>query len=130
MPIPGETLVAAIVIALALILIARLLMAVPDWLRQRRRPEARSIRVIGVGGGGGNAVDRMVGARIPSVGFVACNTDAQALRQSSAGTKIRIGDAITRGLGAGGDPEIGRRAAEENEEIIARSLVGADLVFV
>jgi cell division protein FtsZ len=130
MPIPGETIVAAVVVLVAILLIARLLMAVPDWLRRRRRPEARSIRVIGVGGGGGNAVDRMTAAAIPGVGFVACNTDAQALRASHAGTKIRIGDAITHGLGAGGDPDVGRRSAEENEELIARSVAGADLVFV
>ena len=62
--------------------------------------------------------------------FVVCNTDAQALRESSAATKIRIGDAITGGLGSGGDPEIGRRAAEEDEAKIARAVAGADLVFV
>ena len=88
------------------------------------------MRVIGVGGGGSNAVDRMVRARIPAVGFVACNTDAQALRRSSAETKIRIGDAITHGLGSGGDPDIGRQAAEDDEDKIARAVAGADLVFV
>jgi cell division protein FtsZ len=130
MPIPGETLVVAVVLVLAVVLGARLLAILPGWLRRRRRPEARAIRVIGVGGGGSNAVDRMVEARLGSVSFVACNTDAQALRASRAGTKIRIGDAITHGLGAGGDPEVGRRSAEENEELIARSVAGADLVFV
>jgi cell division protein FtsZ len=130
MPIPGETLVVAVAALLAVLLGARLLVVLPGWLRRRRRPETREIRVIGVGGGGSNAVDRMVAARLPAVAFVACNTDAQALRASRAGTKIRIGDAITHGLGAGGDPDVGRRAAEENEELIARSVASADLVFV
>ena len=88
------------------------------------------VRVIGVGGGGCNAVDRMVAARIRGVSFVACNTDAQALRQSTARAKVRIGDATTRGLGSGGDPEVGRRSAEENEARIARAVAGADLVFI
>ena len=132
MPIPGEALVGVIVLVLvlAVLLGARLLVVLPGWLRRRRRPETRAIRVIGVGGGGSNAVDRMVAARLPSVAFVACNTDAQALRASKAGSKIRIGDAVTHGLGAGGDPDIGRRAAEENEELIARAVAGSDLVFV
>ena len=130
MPIPGEALVAAVALLLGVFVGARLLVVLPGWLRRRRRPEARAIRVIGVGGGGSNAVDRMVAARLPSVAFVACNTDAQSLRTSRAGTKIRIGDAITHGLGTGGDPDVGRRAAEENEELLARSIAGADLVFV
>jgi cell division protein FtsZ len=130
MPVPGETLVVALVLVLAVVAGARLLAILPARLYRRRRPEARAIRVIGVGGGGSNAVDRMIAARLPNVGFVACNTDAQALRASRAGMKIRIGDAITHGLGAGGDPDVGRRAAEENEELLARSVAGADLVFV
>jgi len=88
------------------------------------------LKVVGVGGGGGNAVDRMVEAGIPGVGFVVCNTDAQALRESLAPTKIRIGDAITHGLGSGGDPDTGRRSAEEDAEKIAAAVAGADLVFV
>ena len=71
------------------------------------------IRVIGVGGGGSNAVNRMIRAEMMGVEFIACNTDAQALLQSDAPHKIRIGDKITRGLGAGGDASIGQRAAEE-----------------
>ena len=86
--------------------------------------------MVGVGGGGSNAVDRMVKAGIRAASFVVCNTDAQALRRSTAETKIRIGDAITGGLGSGGEPEIGRRAAEEDEGKIAHAVAGADLVFV
>ena len=72
------------------------------------------IRVIGVGGGGSNAVNRMIRAEMMGVEFIACNTDAQALLQSDAPHKIRIGDKITRGLGAGGDSNIGQRSAEED----------------
>jgi len=129
-PAPGETVVAVVIIGLAVLLSVRILIAVPGWARQARRPETRALRVIGVGGGGSNAVDRMVQARIQAISFVSCNTDAQALRRSSAETRIRIGDSITGGLGAGGDPEIGRRAAEEDHDRIARTVAGADLVFV
>ena len=80
------------------------------------------IRVIGVGGGGSNAVNRMIRAEMMGVEFIACNTDAQALLQSDAPHKIRIGDKITRGLGAGGDASIGQRAAEEDSEKIAEAL--------
>ena len=80
------------------------------------------IRVIGVGGGGSNAVNRMIRAEMMGVEFIACNTDAQALLQSDAPHKIRIGDKITRGLGAGGDASIGQRAAEEDTEKIAEAL--------
>ncbi len=129
MPVSGEA-VAVIIIGLAALLSLRLLMAVPGWAGRNRKPESRAIRVVGVGGGGSNAVDRMVRAGIHAASFVVCNTDAQALRVSTAATKIRIGDAITGGLGSGGDPEIGRRAAEEDGAKIARALAGADLVFV
>ncbi len=129
MPAPGE-IVAAVVIGLVALLSLRLMIAVPSWVRLGRRPETRAIRVVGVGGGGSNAVDRMVLAGIRGVSFVAVNTDAQALRRSTADSKIRIGDSITGGLGSGGDPEIGRRAAEEDEGRIARAVAGADLVFV
>jgi cell division protein FtsZ len=128
-PVPGEA-VAVIIIGLAVLLSLRLLIAVPGWASRTRKPESRAIRVIGVGGGGSNAVDRMVKANIRAASFVVCNTDAQALRGSSAHTKIRIGDAITGGLGSGGDPEIGRRAAEEDQAKIAHAVAGADLVFV
>jgi cell division protein FtsZ len=88
------------------------------------------IRVIGVGGGGSNAVNRMIRAEMMGVEFIACNTDAQALLQSDAPHKIRIGDKITRGLGAGGDSNIGQRAAEEDSEKIAQALADSDMVFI
>jgi cell division protein FtsZ len=129
-PTPGELAIAAVIGVIAVLLLLRTLVGVRGWAEQTQRPEARAIRVVGVGGGGSNAVDRMVAARIRGVSFVACNTDAQALRRSGAGTKLRIGDAITRGLGSGGDPEVGRRAAEEDRARIAHAVGGADLVFV
>jgi cell division protein FtsZ len=88
------------------------------------------IRVIGVGGGGSNAVNRMIRAEMMGVEFIACNTDAQALLQSDAPHKIRIGDKITRGLGAGGDSNIGQRAAEEDSEKIGQALMDSDMVFI
>src|SRR6202521_1232378 len=88
------------------------------------------IKVIGVGGGGSNAVNRMIRAEMMGVEFIACNTDAQALLQSDAPHKIRIGDKITRGLGAGGDSSIGQRAAEEDSEKIAEALRDSDMVFI
>src|SRR3954454_6039809 len=88
------------------------------------------IRVIGIGGGGSNAVNRMIRAEMMGVEFIAVNTDAQALLQSDAPHKIRIGDKLTRGLGAGGDPSIGQRAAEEDTEKIAEALKDSDMVFL
>ncbi len=88
------------------------------------------IRVVGVGGGGSNAVNRMIRAEMMGVEFIACNTDAQALLQSDAPHKIRIGDKITRGLGAGGDASIGQRAAEEDRDKMADALVDSDMVFI
>jgi len=88
------------------------------------------IKVVGVGGGGCNAVNRMVQARIAGVEFVGVNTDAQALMRCEAETRIRIGDRITRGLGVGGDPDRGRAAAEESREELKDSLKGADMVFI
>jgi cell division protein FtsZ len=85
---------------------------------------------IGVGGGGSNAVNRMILSEMMGVEFIACNTDAQALLQSDAPHKIRIGDKITRGLGAGGDSTIGARAAEEDSEKIAQALTDSDMVFI
>ena len=126
----AQTFTQLVIVVLAGLLAVRILIALPGWIRRGRRPEARAIIVVGVGGGGGNSVDRMVDAGIPGVGFVVCNTDAQALRRSLAPTKIRIGDAITHGLGSGGDPTVGRRAAEEDADRIARAVSGADLVFV
>jgi cell division protein FtsZ len=88
------------------------------------------IRVVGIGGGGSNAVNRMIRAEMMGVEFIAVNTDAQALLQSDAPHKIRIGDKITRGLGAGGDPGIGQRAAEEDSEKIYEALKDSDMVFL
>ncbi|MGZ3586401.1 MAG: cell division protein FtsZ [Candidatus Limnocylindrales bacterium] len=88
------------------------------------------IRVIGIGGGGSNAVNRMIRAEMMGVEFIALNTDAQALLQSDAPHKIRIGDKITRGLGAGGDAAIGQRAAEEDQEKIYEALKDSDMVFI
>src|SRR6478736_914498 len=79
------------------------------------------IKVVGVGGGGSNAVNRMIRAELLGVEFIAVNTDAQALLLSDAPHKLRVGDKITRGLGAGGDPTIGERAAEEDSEKIAQA---------
>ncbi|MBQ6173779.1 MAG: cell division protein FtsZ [Clostridia bacterium] len=89
-----------------------------------------SIKVVGCGGGGGNALDRMVDAGLRGVEFIAVNTDRQQLSMSKAQTRIQIGEKMTKGLGAGAVPEVGRRAAEESKEEIAQALTGADLVFV
>ncbi len=88
------------------------------------------IKVVGVGGGGTNAVNRMIEAGLRGVEFIACNTDAQALLMSDADYKVHIGAQLTKGLGAGADPEIGYQAAEESKEDIKESLQGADMVFV
>jgi cell division protein FtsZ len=88
------------------------------------------IKVIGVGGGGQNAVNRMMEEGIQGVEFIAANTDAQALTLSRAPIRVRLGDKLTRGLGAGGDPEIGRKAAEESSDELYNVLKGADMVFV
>ena len=88
------------------------------------------IKVVGVGGGGGNAVNRMIKAGLTGVDFWAMNTDAQVLEMSSADNKIRLGNKLTAGLGAGGDPSVGEKAAEETREDIVKALDGADMVFV
>lgn len=88
------------------------------------------IRVVGVGGAGSNAVNRMIRAELLGVEFIAVNTDAQALMKSNAPVRIRIGDAISRGLGAGGDSGVGERAAHEDVENLRTALEGSDLVFV
>lgn len=88
------------------------------------------IKVIGVGGGGGNAVEHMLKANIDGVGFINANTDAQTLSRSQAPTLLQIGESLTRGLGAGADPEVGRQAAVEDRARIAESLQGADMVFI
>ncbi len=88
------------------------------------------MKVIGIGGAGGNAVNRMIFSNLEGVEFIAVNTDCQALSRSCAGTKIQIGSRITKGLGSGGDPEIGKRAAEEDREVLAEMIEGADMVFI
>ncbi|HEY8364339.1 MAG TPA: cell division protein FtsZ [Haloplasmataceae bacterium] len=88
------------------------------------------IKVIGVGGGGSNAVDRMIENEVQGVEFVVCNTDAQVLRLSKAQTRIQLGKELTRGLGAGADPEIGRKAAEESIKDLENMIKGADMVFI
>ena len=88
------------------------------------------IKVIGVGGGGSNAVDRMIEAGVKGVEFVAVNTDAQALLHSAAPRRIRIGDKLTKGLGSGGNPVIGEKAAEESSEELTEVLRGSDMIFI
>ncbi|KAK0600792.1 hypothetical protein LWI29_018412 [Acer saccharum] len=109
--------------------------------RQRRRSgspvccsfapmETARIKVIGVGGGGNNAVNRMIGSGLKGVDFYAVNTDSQALLQSAAENPLQIGELLTRGLGTGGNPLLGEQAAEESKEAIAGALKGSDLVFI
>src|SRR6201981_2747064 len=88
------------------------------------------IKVIGVGGGGGNAVNRMIDAGMEGIEFIAANTDLQALRMSRAPMKIQLGVKLTNGLGAGANPEVGRKAALEDSDKIIEALEGADMVFV
>jgi len=100
-------------------------------MQTMNQPESFArIKVVGVGGGGCNAVDRMIEEGLQGVEFIAVNTDAQALTLSKAGTRVRIGDKLTRGLGSGGDPEIGRKAAEESQDDIYKVLQDSDMVFV
>src|SRR5262245_21509432 len=91
---------------------------------------AARIKVIGVGGGGGNAVNRMVGSGLDGVEFIVANTDLQALRSNRAAVKLQLGSKLTKGLGAGADPNVGRSAALEDTEKIIHALDGADMVFV
>ena len=88
------------------------------------------IKVVGVGGGGSNAVNRMIEQGMSGVEFITINTDAQALLLANAPRRVRIGDKLTRGLGAGGNPEIGQKAAEESAEELYDVLRGADMVFI
>lgn len=88
------------------------------------------IKVIGVGGGGGNAIEHMVANKIEGVEFITINTDAQVLKKSQADTVLQIGNTVTKGLGAGADPNVGREAAHEDRETIRQSLDGADMVFI
>src|SRR5574342_178704 len=106
----------------------------PEHPRVFELEEARtrnaSMRVVGIGGGGGNAVNRMIDERLSGVDFISVNTDAQALLYNKAGVKVQIGKKLTRGLGAGARPEIGRQAIEENRDEVLHALEAADLVFV
>ncbi|HLY67710.1 MAG TPA: cell division protein FtsZ, partial [Chloroflexota bacterium] len=92
--------------------------------------EFAQIKVVGCGGGGSNAVNRMIEAGVRGVDFIAINTDAQALLLSEAPTKIRIGDKLTKGLGVGGNPTLGQKAAEESSDEIYEALKGADMIFI
>ncbi|RZC60206.1 hypothetical protein C5167_021968 [Papaver somniferum] len=97
---------------------------------QDSSPENARIKVVGIGGGGNNAVNRMIGSGLQGVEFYAINTDAQALVQSSAEKRVQIGEQLTRGLGTGGNPELGEQAAEESKNAICEVLADSDLVFV
>ena len=88
------------------------------------------IKVVGCGGGGSNAVNRMIFRELSNVDFIVLNTDLQALGRSRAKTKLAIGQKVTKGLGAGGKPEVGEQAAEEDKELITNELRGADMVFI
>lgn len=97
---------------------------------ETQRPMSAQLKVVGVGGGGCNAIDSMIERGLTGVEFIAVNTDAQVLEESFATHKIQIGTNVTRGLGAGADPNVGRKAAEEDREKITRMLEGSDMVFV
>ncbi|HEX7251920.1 MAG TPA: cell division protein FtsZ, partial [Thermoanaerobaculia bacterium] len=89
-----------------------------------------TIKVLGIGGGGSNAVNRMIAAGLRGVDYIACNTDLQALRKASASNKIQIGSRLTKGLGAGADPDVGRNAALEDQEKLVEAIRGADMIFL
>ncbi|MCY4440717.1 MAG: cell division protein FtsZ, partial [Deltaproteobacteria bacterium] len=88
------------------------------------------IKAVGIGGGGGNAVNTMIDEGLKGVDFIVANTDSQALDASRADIKVQIGDSLTKGLGAGANPEVGRRAAMEDKERIREFLTGADMIFI
>ena len=88
------------------------------------------MKVVGVGGAGGNAINRMIEANLSGVEFIALNTDLQALNICKANCRVQIGCSLTKGLGAGANPDVGRRATEEDRDTIARALEGSDLVFI
>ncbi|NOY87259.1 MAG: cell division protein FtsZ [Deltaproteobacteria bacterium] len=100
-----------------------------QFVEEGRDLQAR-IKVIGVGGGGGNAINNMIKSRLKNVDFIAANTDAQALKKSNASTKIQLGAEVTHGLGAGADPEIGLRSAQESKDLIHEAIQGVDMVFI
>ena len=101
-----------------------------DQSREILPSQNAKIEVIGVGGGGSNAVNRMINSDLEGVSFRVLNTDAQALLQSSAESRVQLGQNLTRGLGAGGNPSIGQKAAEESKEELQQALEGSDLVFI
>jgi cell division protein FtsZ len=95
-----------------------------------RAEMSAKLKVIGIGGAGGNAINTMVSAGLAGVDFISINTDAQALEQNLAQQRVQIGSQLTQGLGAGANPEIGRKAIEEDRDEVARVLAGSDMVFV
>src|SRR5687767_4486052 len=99
-------------------------------MAQARPGNYAVIKVVGVGGGGSNAVNRMMESGVSGVEFITLNTDLQALDQSKAPTRLQIGEALTKGLGVGGNPEVGRNSAEESRQDIKKLLEGADMVFI
>ncbi|MBW4552401.1 MAG: cell division protein FtsZ [Aphanocapsa sp. GSE-SYN-MK-11-07L] len=107
-----------------------ILPAEEHWDEDSMLDTTAKIKVIGVGGGGGNAVNRMIASNVSGVEFWSLNTDSQALTQSAAPRRLQVGQKLTRGLGAGGNPAIGQKAAEESKEEIAAALEGSDLVFI
>jgi cell division protein FtsZ len=119
--------VAGVLVAL---LVLRIVVGLLPWRSAPRHTGEQVVRVLGVGGAGGNAVDAMIDARQSGVEYVAINTDGQVLETSRADRQVRIGDTVTKGLGAGGDAVLGRRAAEEDADAIQAAVVGADLVAI
>ena len=99
-------------------------------LSDRDLVSAAKIKVIGIGGAGGNAVNTMISYNLRGVDFITANTDAQALGASASAVKIQLGAEVTKGLGAGSDPDIGRQAALETREMLRESLQGSDMVFI
>ncbi|HOB28175.1 MAG: cell division protein FtsZ [Dethiobacteria bacterium] len=97
---------------------------------ENEKPQFTSIKVVGIGGGGNNAINRMISAGVKGVDFITVNTDAQALHLVQSSVKLQIGEKLTKGLGAGANPEIGRQAAEESRELIEENLRGADMIFL
>ncbi|MFP4385310.1 MAG: cell division protein FtsZ, partial [Spirochaetia bacterium] len=97
---------------------------------EEKRASVTVIKVIGVGGGGCNAVNRMISTGLENLEFIAMNTDVQALQSSNATVKLPLGTKLTKGLGAGGVPEVGEKAAQEDKEEIKNAISGADMVFI
>ena len=100
-----------------------------QFVQEKEKYTAR-IKVIGIGGGGGNAINNMIAAKLQGVEFITANTDSQDLERSLCAAKIQLGASVTKGLGAGADPEIGRLAAEESIEEVKECIGGSDMVFI